>query len=196
MFYNEALLEGIAVLAIKTSASVTASGTTSIGPFNAKTVNRAVFDLFVSAADATTSGFTVALQVASTSGATFVTVPTGTASPALYAPTILAGTTAAQLFRFEYSMEAVSQAMDSYTGTGTLGPWVRLLWSGATGTFTWTGVSYGVTDAYPSADVVINQYAVTTTTPVCPVANMFLNGTNLNNVPYSSTPLGNKILPY
>lgn len=192
MNYNEALVEGIAVLATRASASTT--GTTSVGVFQANTLNRIVFDCLVTPDSTNATTWTATLQGATTSGATFTTIPTGTAAPNLYAPTITSTTTTATLYRFEYTTEAIQQAIDSYTTPTNLQPWLRLLWSVSSGTTTFSAVAYAISDSYPAADIKINPFT-SSTTAICPATNMFLNGTNINNKPYTTTALANPVLP-
>lgn len=185
--YNENLYEGLAVLAVLPSTGVTTTGA-NVGPFNAKNLERVIFDVNVSSAASTNAGTcTVALQANTTSATTgFANISTSTTSgiygpiyinsttngfiSGTYAPagtwtsasSTTAGTTGPQFYRFEYKVESLRAAIDgsSPSTTSQTSTWLNLnITNAATNqTVTMSAVAYGVMRSYPSADINLNQF--------------------------------------
>jgi hypothetical protein len=192
--YNESLLEGLAWLGTLANTSITTGGSTSFGTFRAISLRRVVFDIMQAGASGTTSGHQIAvtLQAATTSGAAFFNLPGPGPYPTLTQGMFTPASAGATNYRFEYKAETIRAALDaSATPTAT---WLRLsIAAGNTGsTIACSGVAYGVMGNAPSADVTINGFAITPTTPVVPVGNQYMDGTVLTNT--SAFPI--KVLPY
>lgn len=167
---------------------------------------------FTAVPTGTTFGFVQAIPTlnAQTSGAIYYTY--NTAGTSTYTSTTT-GTTAAQFYRFEYKVETLRASIDNATGSGptttsNASTWLQLVLTGSTSAATVSAVAYGVCGSYPAADINLNQFTPPPTTtfsassgfPNIPVAfaqQTFIDGYLVNNVPYTTTALGqmSKILP-
>lgn len=211
--YNEALVEGVAVLGYYITTSVTANMTANmrVSPFHMGSFRRIVFDVNNWACQTqTTSTMRFELQGATTAGATYYRI-TGpdTTYPSLVSGSFTSGdtitatmvTTAVNFVRLEYKAESIRNAIDVYnagtTSGGTkAGSWLTLALNptggvSGTGTFALSIVAYGVGGNAPSADININKW-LTNTAVTCNRGQTFIDGWSLTNTSAFATA----ILPY
>ena len=198
MQYNELLTEGFAVLnatAPASIASTTLALYTGSSGVNITNMRRVVLDINAGAG----AGTFLFSTISCCSGANLTYVDCSSAFPAaLYTGggATLGG--AAGIWRFEFSSEFLRKLIETPT-TGTPGPWLRFVIT-TSGTAILGAVWYGVARTYPSADIILNQFALSTT-GACPVAHVYVDGvvgsTPANAVSNQSDPTLNTklILP-
>lgn len=194
--YNELLTEGFAVLnatAPASIASTTLALYTGSSGVNVSKMRRVVLDINEGAGTGTFLFSTV--SCCATANGTYVdcsSAVTGSPFPAaLYTGGSATLGGAAGIWRFEFSGEFLRQMIESPT-TGTPGPWLRLVVT-TTNTAILGAVWYGVGSYYPSADIVINQFALSTT-GACPVAHCYVDGV-VGATPTTATATTKLFLP-
>lgn len=193
--YNELLTEGFAVLnatAPASIASTTLALYTGSSGVNISKMRRVVLDINAGAGAGTFLFSTVTCgPSANGSYVDCSSAVSGSPFPAaLYTGGSATLGGAAGIWRFEFSGEFLRQMIESPTSGG--GPWLRFVIT-TSGTAILGAVWYGTGSYYPSANIIFNQFALSTT-GACPVAHCYVDGV-VGAIPSAATSTTKLILP-